>query len=76
MQAKVEQQAREVALRSVFSREQPKILWSRGQAVKTSPFHGGIRGSIPLGITKNRQVKTCRFFITSFKQDKISSIVF
>ena len=27
-------------------------IWSRGQAVKTPPFHGGIRGSIPLEITK------------------------
>ena len=25
--------------------------WSRGQEVKTPPFHGGNRGSIPLGIT-------------------------
>ena len=25
--------------------------WSHGQEVKTSPFHGGIRGSIPLGTT-------------------------
>ena len=29
-----------------------KEIWSRGQAVKTPPFHGGIRGSIPLEITK------------------------
>ena len=25
--------------------------WLRGQAVKTPPFHGGNRGSIPLGVT-------------------------
>ena len=25
----------------------------RGQAVKTSPFHGGNTGSIPVGVTKN-----------------------
>ena len=25
---------------------------SRGQAVKTSPFHGGIMGSSPVGVTK------------------------
>ena len=30
-------------------------VWSRGQAVKTPPFHGGIRGSIPLGTTKNKR---------------------
>ena len=29
-----------------------KEIWSRGQAVKTPPLHGGIRGSIPLEITK------------------------
>ena len=27
------------------------ILWPRGQAVKTSPFHGGDMGSIPVGVT-------------------------
>ena len=26
--------------------------WPVGQAVKTPPFHGGIRGSIPLPVTK------------------------
>ena len=26
--------------------------WPRGQAVKTSPFHGGDMGSIPVGVTK------------------------
>ena len=26
-------------------------LWLLGQAVKTPPFHGGNRGSIPLGVT-------------------------
>ena len=25
-------------------------LWPRGQAVKTSPFHGGNTGSIPVGV--------------------------
>ena len=27
-----------------------QMTWPRGQAVKTSPFHGGNRGSIPLGV--------------------------
>ncbi len=27
------------------------IKWPVGQAVKTSPFHGGNRGSIPLRVT-------------------------
>ena len=26
-------------------------LWPHGQAVKTSPFHGGNTGSIPVGVT-------------------------
>ena len=25
-------------------------VWPRGQAVKTSPFHGGNTGSIPVGV--------------------------
>ena len=29
-----------------------KITGPRGQAVKTSPFHGGDMGSIPVGVTK------------------------
>ncbi len=28
-----------------------RFIWSHGQAVKTPPFHGGNRGSIPRGIT-------------------------
>ena len=27
--------------------------WPHGQAVKTPPFHGGIMGSNPVGVTKN-----------------------
>ena len=30
---------------------EPVRLWLRGQAVKTSPFHGGNTGSIPVGVT-------------------------
>ena len=26
------------------------LYWLHGQAVKTPPFHGGIRGSNPLGV--------------------------
>ena len=34
-------------------RETPEreINWLHGQAVKTSPFHGGNTGSIPVGVT-------------------------
>ena len=31
--------------------EKQKETWLLGQAVKTPPFHGGNRGSIPLGVT-------------------------
>ena len=34
---------------SVFDRD--TNYWLRGQAVKTSPFHGGNTGSIPVGVT-------------------------
>ena len=27
-------------------------IWLHGQAVKTSPFHGGNTGSIPVGVTE------------------------
>ena len=27
------------------------MFWLHGQAVKTSPFHGGNTGSIPVGVT-------------------------
>ena len=29
------------------------IIWLHGQAVKTSPFHGGNTGSIPVGVIAN-----------------------
>ena len=37
---------------NVKSGSQERFLtWLLGQAVKTPPFHGGNRGSIPLGVT-------------------------
>ena len=37
--------------RGVYSRKLNKLyLWLHGQAVKTSPFHGGNTGSIPVGV--------------------------
>ncbi len=30
-----------------------RINWLHGQAVKTPPFHGGNRGSNPLGVTES-----------------------
>ena len=47
------------------------ITWLRGQAVKTSPFHGGNTGSIPVGviyhsdnrsIVAKRMIKLCILF--------------
>ena len=37
-------------------------LWPRGQAVKTSPFHGGNTGSIPVGVTKKTESFVQSFF--------------
>ena len=33
------------------SKVNDNTAWLLGQAVKTPPFHGGNRGSIPLGVT-------------------------
>ena len=33
-------------------RVQQGEFWLHGQAVKTSPFHGGNTGSIPVGVTE------------------------
>ncbi len=30
--------------------------WLRGQAVKTSPFHGGNTGSIPVGVIFTKEI--------------------
>ena len=43
-------------LTSVLLRDRiVKLTRPRGQAVKTPPFHGGIMGSIPVGVTKTKQ---------------------
>ena len=34
-----------------ISEDHKVTIWLLGQAVKTQPFHGGNRGSIPLGVT-------------------------
>ena len=33
--------------------EKGETTWPHGQAVKTSPFHGGNTGSIPVGVIYN-----------------------
>ena len=48
-----------------------KCTRSRGQEVKTPPFHGGIRGSIPLGITKKSE---WAFFVAEAESAAILSI--
>ena len=42
--------------RGVFS-----IMGLLGQAVKTSPFHGGNTGSIPVGVIINVNQTVCRY---------------
>ena len=39
-------------VRGIYYTLKAMNIWSRGQVVKTPPFHGGIRGSSPLEITK------------------------
>ena len=34
-----------------------RIKWPLGQAVKTPPSQGGIMGSIPVGVTKQNEIK-------------------
>ena len=38
-------------------------MWPLGQAVKTPPSHGGIRGSIPLEATKKKELKKTLFLL-------------
>ena len=38
--------------RRVVGSNPTRGVWLLGQAVKTSPFHGGNTGSIPVGVTK------------------------
>ena len=38
-------------------------VWSRGQVVKTPPFHGGIMGSNPVGTTSKKDIPCeCLFY--------------
>ena len=43
--------------RGVFLSTLINNIWLRGQAVKTSPFHGGNTGSIPVGVTEKDSQK-------------------
>ena len=42
-------------------------IWPLGQVVKTSPFHGGIMGSNPVGVTTIKQsTQLCWLFFCVF----------
>ena len=38
------------------------MIWLHGQAVKTSPFHGGNTGSIPVGVILKSNDIVCHCF--------------
>ena len=42
---------RQITLKVTYEIDLTTKFWLLGQAVKTPPFHGGNRGSIPLGVT-------------------------
>ena len=46
-------------------------LWPHGQAVKTSPFHGGNPGSIPGGVTRinSQTYRFASFFCKFFNEN-------
>ena len=45
------------------ARVHKKLIWLRGQAVKTLASHAGIRGSIPLGVTVIHRINLWIFFV-------------
>ena len=57
--------------------------WRHGQAVKTSPFHGGITGSIPVGVMESPIMKgdfliyiiSGRVIMMTGKTRKIAAII-
>ena len=49
------------------------MLWPHGQAVKTPPFHGGIRGSIPLEATKKIERRNLFAFLLLYLLKGIES---
>ena len=52
------------------SRTQP-VFWSHGQAVKTSPFHGGNPGSSPGGVTIRKGIVRFPFYISDICADVV-----
>ena len=57
--------------RRVVGSNPSRGVWLHGQAVMTSPFHGGNTGSIPVGVIMNKapwpsgKAKVCNTSITS-----------
>ena len=51
-------------------------LWPHGQSVKTSPFHGGVRGSTPLEATKGENGIFARFRFFSKSKNYALTFVF
>ena len=51
-----------------------KLIWLRGQAVKTLASHAGIRGSIPLGVTGIHRINLWIFFVVSVMKRSLRSI--
>ena len=43
-------------LRAAKARTQIVNYWPRGQVVKPPPFHGGVPGSNPGGVTNNAEI--------------------
>ena len=45
------------SIKHLLKRHKANIWRLHGQAVKTSPFHGGNTGSIPVGVTKGDELQ-------------------
>ena len=48
-----------------------KLIWLRGQAVKTLASHAGIRGSIPLGVTNEDLQNILQIFFCQSMREKL-----
>ena len=53
------------------NRSLPVYLWLHGQAVKTPPFHGGIPGSSPGGVTNVSRTAQCGSFYLLQRADVV-----
>ena len=46
-------------------------LWPGGQEVKTSPFHGGNTGSIPVRVTKKSRFEAAFFILQGRRKEYV-----